>query len=106
MPTRRAPERLKGAEARMKNAEEKLRSFIERPDRQCSSEEKAENKRLLEREADLVMTSKAWGWSARISPLGQMPPSTPPSLSGGRFCSPTAEQAQLAQLVRLEAQQH
>jgi hypothetical protein len=48
MPTRRALERLKSAEERMKNAEEKLRSFIDRPDRQYSSEEKAENKRLLD----------------------------------------------------------
>jgi hypothetical protein len=39
---------LKGAEERMKNAEERLRSFIERPDPQYSSEEKAENKRLLD----------------------------------------------------------
>ena len=48
MPTRRALEMLKRAEERMKNAEDKLRSFIERPDRQYSSEEKAENKRLLD----------------------------------------------------------
>lgn len=32
----------------MKNAEERLCSFIERPDGQYSSEEKAENKRLLD----------------------------------------------------------
>ena len=48
MPTRRALETLRAAEERMKNAEEKLRSFIERPDRRYSSEEKAENKRLLD----------------------------------------------------------
>jgi hypothetical protein len=48
MPTRRALETVKGAEERMKNAEERLRSFIERPDRQYSSEEKAENGRLLD----------------------------------------------------------
>jgi hypothetical protein len=47
MPTGRALETLRGAEERMKNGEEKLRSFIERPDRQYSAEEKAENKRLL-----------------------------------------------------------
>jgi hypothetical protein len=39
---------LKGAEERLKNAEERLRSFIDRPDRQYSSEDKAENKRLLD----------------------------------------------------------
>jgi len=32
----------------MKIAEERLRSFIERPDRQYSPEERAENKRLLD----------------------------------------------------------
>jgi hypothetical protein len=48
MPTRGALEKLKGAEERMKNVEERLRSFIERPNRQYSSEEKAENKRLLD----------------------------------------------------------
>jgi hypothetical protein len=32
----------------MKIAEEKLRSFIERPDRHYSPEERAENKRLLD----------------------------------------------------------
>ena len=39
---------LKRAEERLKNAEERLRSFIERPDRQYSSEEREENKRLLD----------------------------------------------------------
>jgi hypothetical protein len=39
---------LRSAEERMKTAEGRLRSFIERPDRQYSSEEKAENKRLLD----------------------------------------------------------
>ncbi len=48
MPTRRAREMRKRAEERMKNAEQGLRSFTERPDRQYSSEEKAENKRLLD----------------------------------------------------------
>jgi hypothetical protein len=48
MPTRRSLEKLKGAEERLKDAEEKLRSFIERPDRHYSSEEKTENKRLLD----------------------------------------------------------
>jgi hypothetical protein len=48
MLTRRVLEVLKDAEERMKNAQERLRSFIERPDRQYSSEEKAENKRLLD----------------------------------------------------------
>jgi hypothetical protein len=39
---------LRSAEERMKTAEGRLRSFIERPDRQYSSEERAENKRLLD----------------------------------------------------------
>jgi hypothetical protein len=48
VPTRRSLEILKSAEERMKIAEERLRSFIERPDRQYSAEERAENKRLLD----------------------------------------------------------
>jgi hypothetical protein len=47
VPTRRALEILRSAEERMKTAEGKLRAFIERPDRQYSPEERAENKRLL-----------------------------------------------------------
>jgi hypothetical protein len=48
VPTRRALEILRSAEERMKTAEERLWSFIERPDRQFSPEERAENKRLLD----------------------------------------------------------
>jgi hypothetical protein len=48
VPTRRSLDILKSAEERMKIAEERLRSFIERPDRQYSPEERAENKRLLD----------------------------------------------------------
>jgi hypothetical protein len=48
VPTRRALEILRSAEERMKTAEGKLRAFIERPDRQYSPEERAENKRLLD----------------------------------------------------------
>jgi hypothetical protein len=48
VPTRRAVEILRIAEERLKTAEGKLRAFIERPDRQYSPEERAENKRLLD----------------------------------------------------------
>jgi hypothetical protein len=48
MPTRKALESLKSAEQRMKTAEEKLRSFVERPNRQYSPDESAQNKRLLD----------------------------------------------------------
>ena len=48
MPTRRALEILRSAEEHMKTVEGRLRSFIERPDRQYSPEERAENKRLLD----------------------------------------------------------
>jgi hypothetical protein len=48
MPTRKALESLKNAEQRMKIAEEKLRSFIERPNRLYSPDESAQNKRLLD----------------------------------------------------------
>jgi hypothetical protein len=48
VPTRRALETLRNAEERLKTAEGRLRSFIERPDRQYSPEERAENKRLLD----------------------------------------------------------
>lgn len=48
MPARRALEILGSAEERMKTAEGRLRAFIERPDRQYSPEERAENKRLLD----------------------------------------------------------
>jgi hypothetical protein len=48
VPTRRALEILRSAEERMKIAEGRLRAFIERPDRQYSPGERAENKRLLD----------------------------------------------------------
>jgi hypothetical protein len=48
VPARRALEILGTAEERMKTAEGRLRAFIERPDRQYSPEERAENKRLLD----------------------------------------------------------
>jgi hypothetical protein len=48
VPTRKALETLRSAEERMKTAKVKLRDFIERPDRQYSPEERAENKRLLD----------------------------------------------------------
>ena len=48
MPTRKALESLKNAEQRMKTAEEKLGSFVERPNRQYSPDESAQNKRLLD----------------------------------------------------------
>jgi hypothetical protein len=48
VPARRALEILGSAEERMKTAEGRLRAFIERPDRQYSPEERAENKRLLD----------------------------------------------------------
>jgi hypothetical protein len=53
MPTRRALERLRTAEERMKAAEESSVRFIERSERQCSPEERAKNKRLLD---DLRLT--------------------------------------------------
>jgi len=48
VPTRRALETLRSAEERLKTTEEKLRLFIERPNRQYSPEERAKNKRLLD----------------------------------------------------------
>jgi hypothetical protein len=48
MPARKALESLKSAEQRMKTAEEKLHSFVERPNRQYSPDESAQNKRLLD----------------------------------------------------------
>jgi hypothetical protein len=48
VPTRKALETLRSAEERMKTVEGRLRSFIERPDRRYSPEERAENKRLLD----------------------------------------------------------
>ena len=48
MPTRKALETVRSAEAHMKAAEEKLRAFIERPNRQYSPDESATNKRLLD----------------------------------------------------------
>ena len=48
MATRKALETLRGAEEHMKTAEEKLRSFIERPNREYSPDENAKNKRLLD----------------------------------------------------------
>jgi hypothetical protein len=48
VPTRKALETLRNAEAHMKDAEEKLRSFIERSNRQYSADEIAKNKRLLD----------------------------------------------------------
>jgi hypothetical protein len=48
VPTRKALETVRSAEARMKAAEEKLRTFIERPNRQYSPDESATNKRLLD----------------------------------------------------------
>jgi hypothetical protein len=48
VPIRKALETLRSAEERMETAEGRLRSFIERPDRRYSPEERAENKRLLD----------------------------------------------------------
>jgi len=48
VPTRKALETVRSAEAHMKAAEEKLRSFIERPNREYSPDESAKNKRLLD----------------------------------------------------------
>jgi hypothetical protein len=48
MPNRRTIERLRSAEERMKIAEDGLRSFIERSERQCSPQERSQNKRLLD----------------------------------------------------------
>jgi hypothetical protein len=48
MPTREALENLKGAEERMEAAREEHLAFIERPDRQFSTERRAENRRLLD----------------------------------------------------------
>jgi len=48
VPARRTLESLRSAEEHMKTAEEKLRSFIERPNRQYSPDESAKNKRLLD----------------------------------------------------------
>ena len=48
MPTRRGIDRLRSAEERMKTAEDKLRSFVERTERQYSPQERSENNRLLD----------------------------------------------------------
>ena len=48
MPTEEALENLRSAEERMRAASEEHLAFIERPDRQFSPEERAENKRLLD----------------------------------------------------------
>jgi hypothetical protein len=48
MPTREALEHLKSAEERMNVATEAHRAFLERPDRDYSPEERAENRRLLD----------------------------------------------------------
>jgi hypothetical protein len=47
MPTRRAIDRPRSAEERMKTAEDRLRLFIERSERQYSPQERSENKLLL-----------------------------------------------------------
>jgi hypothetical protein len=44
----RSPWLVRSVEERLKTVEEKLRSFIERPNRQYSPEERAKNKRLLD----------------------------------------------------------
>ncbi len=48
MATWRALDRLRTAENSMKAAEERLRSFIERSERQYSPQERSENKGLLD----------------------------------------------------------
>ena len=48
MATRKALAVLRSAEERLKTAEEKLHSFIDRPNRQYSPDESATNKRLLD----------------------------------------------------------
>ena len=49
MPTPEALQRLRSAEERMKTANEELLAFVNRPDRQFSTEERAENKRLRDK---------------------------------------------------------
>jgi hypothetical protein len=60
MPTPEALENLSSAEKRMRAASEEHLAFIERPDRQYSPEERAENRHLL----DNVQRTIAEYWEA------------------------------------------
>jgi len=68
MPTPQALENLRRATERMKAAQQAHLAFIERPDRQFSPEERAEDRRLL----DKVNRSTAAYWEAfeKASTLG------------------------------------
>jgi hypothetical protein len=49
MPTPEALEKLRRAEEGMKLAQQELLTYLERPDRRFSAEEREENRRLLKR---------------------------------------------------------